>query len=177
MTHSITPIGNYYSKGESRITPLYEWNGWEKVYRTKKSNRSNVQWKNPGTSDSSMAIDIDIVGPAQPPVRPSIDSPSSSDVVIILQLTTFIIVSFDSETSGPAGPPQGSLRKAPSEQPILSVEGQPNSVNKIQPTQAALPVSPKTSNPEQDPSHRPYHRILPSRRTHPLLTHMPSYRT
>ncbi|KAG0561893.1 hypothetical protein KC19_9G101300, partial [Ceratodon purpureus] len=31
--------GNHYSNGESRLTPEYEWNGWEKVYRTKKQYR------------------------------------------------------------------------------------------------------------------------------------------
>lgn len=33
--------GNHYSNGESRLTPEYEWNGWEKVYRTKKPYRFN----------------------------------------------------------------------------------------------------------------------------------------
>lgn len=53
--------GNHYSNGESRETPLYEWNGWEKVYRTKKPYRYRPRNPQapfiPSTSESALIDD------------------------------------------------------------------------------------------------------------------------
>lgn len=47
--------GDHYSNGDSRLTPEYEWNGWEKVYRTKKPARCTYHGHAPEEVTSRLA--------------------------------------------------------------------------------------------------------------------------
>lgn len=79
--------GNHYSNGESRLTPLYKWNGWEKVYRTKKPYRYRPRNPHPlslpSTDESALvddasttAMDVDSEGKMQ---SEGTDNPTSVD--------------------------------------------------------------------------------------------------
>lgn len=54
--------GNHYSNGESRLTPEYEWNGWEKVYRTKKPYRCTAPRPLLGNPLGTSSHSSDIMG-------------------------------------------------------------------------------------------------------------------
>lgn len=108
--------GNHYSNGKSRQTPLYKWNGWEKVYRTKKPYRGPPL---PMDKDTSTDMDVDSVGNYDPQPGGNPAPASSSDIQILNLPPSPIPLSIDSEVIAAPVPevPQQGARYSGSNQP------------------------------------------------------------